>query len=80
MRYQYRRGETDTWHDVPVGDVTRSADGSVQPTSETASYDGFVAPYLIEIDHRARTALAARRNGGSRRGRPHNNGYDWQGI
>lgn len=26
-------------------------------------------PYLIEIDHRARTALAALRNGGSHRGR-----------
>ncbi|WP_258055037.1 DNRLRE domain-containing protein [Streptomyces sp. Ru71] len=28
VTYQYRRGETDTWHDVPVADVTKSADGS----------------------------------------------------
>ncbi|MDN3023482.1 DNRLRE domain-containing protein [Streptomyces sp. S.PB5] len=28
VTYQYRRGETDTWQDVPVGDVTKSADGS----------------------------------------------------
>jgi RHS repeat-associated protein len=28
VTYQYRRGESDTWHDVPVGDVTKTADGS----------------------------------------------------
>ncbi|MFG2459335.1 RHS repeat-associated core domain-containing protein [Streptomyces sp. NPDC048523] len=28
VRYQYRRGETDTWKDVPVKDVRRKADGS----------------------------------------------------
>ncbi|ELP62745.1 DNRLRE domain-containing protein [Streptomyces turgidiscabies] len=28
VTYQYRRGETDTWHSVPVADVTKSADGS----------------------------------------------------
>lgn len=32
-------------------------------------FRGFVSPYLIEIGHRARTALAARRDGGSHRGR-----------
>ncbi|MFE7954461.1 DNRLRE domain-containing protein [Streptomyces sp. NPDC057413] len=31
VTYQYRRGETDSWHDVPVADVTRSADGSSVP-------------------------------------------------
>ncbi|MFF3948040.1 DNRLRE domain-containing protein [Streptomyces sp. NPDC001902] len=29
VTYQYRRGETDTWHDVPVGDVTVTTGGSV---------------------------------------------------
>ncbi|WP_237518290.1 DNRLRE domain-containing protein, partial [Streptomyces sp. SID4982] len=28
VTYQYRRGETDTWHDVPLADVTRNGDGS----------------------------------------------------
>ncbi|MFE3073546.1 DNRLRE domain-containing protein [Streptomyces sp. NPDC059247] len=32
VRYQYRRGETDTWKDVPVSDVRRKADGST-PTA-----------------------------------------------
>ncbi|MGK5450975.1 RHS repeat-associated core domain-containing protein, partial [Streptomyces radiopugnans] len=26
--YQYRRGETDTWHTVPAADTTRASDGS----------------------------------------------------
>ncbi|MET8518170.1 SET domain-containing protein-lysine N-methyltransferase [Streptomyces sp. NPDC005077] len=49
------RGRITGWRDLP--------------TRRKADYHGFVAPYLIEIDHRARTALAARRDGGSRRGR-----------
>ncbi|WNI30003.1 DNRLRE domain-containing protein [Streptomyces sp. ITFR-6] len=28
VRYQYRRGETDTWKDIPVQDVRRKSDGS----------------------------------------------------
>ncbi|MFE9171107.1 DNRLRE domain-containing protein [Streptomyces kebangsaanensis] len=28
VRYQYRRGETDTWKDIPAKDVRRKADGS----------------------------------------------------
>ncbi|MGW1365295.1 DNRLRE domain-containing protein, partial [Streptomyces chartreusis] len=28
VTYEYRRGETDTWHYVPVGDVTKTSDGS----------------------------------------------------
>ncbi|MER7480226.1 DNRLRE domain-containing protein [Streptomyces sp. NPDC126510] len=28
VTYQYRRGETDTWQDVPVADVTKTADDS----------------------------------------------------
>ncbi|MFD8463496.1 DNRLRE domain-containing protein [Streptomyces cyaneofuscatus] len=31
VRYQYRRGETDTWKNVPAQDVRRKADGSVLP-------------------------------------------------
>ncbi|NUR02773.1 MAG: RHS repeat protein [Streptomyces sp.] len=28
VTYQYRRGETDSWHNVPLADVTKSSDGS----------------------------------------------------
>ncbi|MFF7647414.1 DNRLRE domain-containing protein [Streptomyces canus] len=28
VRYQYRRGETDSWKDIPAADVRRKADGS----------------------------------------------------
>jgi RHS repeat-associated protein len=28
VTYQYRRGESDSWHDVPVSDLTKTADGS----------------------------------------------------
>ncbi|AWW41957.1 hypothetical protein [Streptomyces cadmiisoli] len=28
MRYQYRRGETDSWKDIPAQDVRRKADGT----------------------------------------------------
>ncbi len=28
VTYQYRRGETDSWHTVPLADVSKSADGS----------------------------------------------------
>jgi RHS repeat-associated protein len=31
VTYQYRRGETDSWHDVPVAYVTKSSDGSAVP-------------------------------------------------
>ncbi|MEU6536431.1 DNRLRE domain-containing protein [Streptomyces sp. NPDC047000] len=32
VTYQYRRGETDTWHNVPAVDVTKSSDGSAVST------------------------------------------------
>jgi RHS repeat-associated protein len=32
VRYQYRRGETDTWKDIPVANVRRKSDGST-PTA-----------------------------------------------
>ncbi|MFF8531684.1 DNRLRE domain-containing protein [Streptomyces sp. NPDC015532] len=28
VTYQYRRGETDTWHNVPLADVAKNSDGS----------------------------------------------------
>ncbi|WP_406003443.1 DNRLRE domain-containing protein [Streptomyces sp. NBC_00829] len=28
VTYQYRRGETDTWHTVPLADVTKNTDGT----------------------------------------------------
>ncbi|MGW3131073.1 DNRLRE domain-containing protein [Streptomyces sp. NPDC001123] len=28
VTYQYRRGETDSWHNVPLADVTKNSDGS----------------------------------------------------
>ncbi|MFF7976850.1 DNRLRE domain-containing protein [Streptomyces sp. NPDC007905] len=28
VTYQYRRGETDSWQNVPIGDVTKTSDGS----------------------------------------------------
>ncbi|MFV0138166.1 hypothetical protein ACLGIH_34340 [Streptomyces sp. HMX87] len=31
VRYQYRRGETDTWKDIPANNVRRKADGSTLP-------------------------------------------------
>lgn len=40
-RYQYRRGETDTWKDIPVADVRRKSDGSVPtawPVTVTSGY------------------------------------------
>ncbi|MER5689695.1 hypothetical protein [Streptomyces sp. NPDC002205] len=52
---RYCRGRITGWRDLP--------------TRRKADYHGFVASYLIEIDHRARTVLAARWDGGSRRGR-----------
>ncbi|MEV4880137.1 DNRLRE domain-containing protein [Streptomyces cyaneofuscatus] len=39
VRFQYRRGETDTWKDIPVAQVRRKADGSTPaawPTAVTA--------------------------------------------
>ncbi|MBW8737701.1 MAG: RHS repeat-associated core domain-containing protein [Streptomyces turgidiscabies] len=39
VRYQYRRGETDTWKDIPVADVRRKSDGST-PTAWPATVTG----------------------------------------
>ncbi|MEU0158339.1 DNRLRE domain-containing protein [Streptomyces sp. NPDC006261] len=45
-RYQYRRGETDTWKNVPVADVRRKADDSAL-TAWPAQVSGGVAEALI---------------------------------
>ncbi|MGW2282473.1 DNRLRE domain-containing protein [Streptomyces sp. NPDC001770] len=44
VTWEYRRGETDTWHTVPVGDVTAS--GSAVPAWPTAVTSGN-APKLV---------------------------------
>ncbi|MEV5973991.1 DNRLRE domain-containing protein [Streptomyces sp. NPDC051921] len=46
VRYQYRRGETDAWKDVPVADVRRKADGST-PTAWPGSVTGGTSEVLI---------------------------------
>lgn len=45
-RYQYRRGETDTWKDVPVADVRRKADGSAL-SAWPATVSGGTAEALV---------------------------------
>ncbi|MFF5449418.1 phospholipase A2 [Streptomyces sp. NPDC012888] len=45
VRYQYRRGETDTWKDVPVADVRRASDGST-PAAWPVAVTGGVVPEL----------------------------------
>ncbi|HLL34116.1 MAG TPA: DNRLRE domain-containing protein [Streptomyces sp.] len=46
VRYQYRRGETDTWKDIPAKDVRRKADGSTL-TAWPAKVTGGDAEALI---------------------------------
>ncbi|MGW1365073.1 DNRLRE domain-containing protein [Streptomyces chartreusis] len=41
--YQYRRGETDSWHDVPVADVTKSSDSSAVSAWPAAVSNGSLA-------------------------------------
>ncbi|MFD5429480.1 DNRLRE domain-containing protein [Streptomyces sp. NPDC127084] len=40
VTYQYRRGETDSWQNVPAADVTRTADGSALSAWPVATTDG----------------------------------------
>ncbi|MFD8395398.1 DNRLRE domain-containing protein [Streptomyces sp. NPDC059680] len=40
VTYQYRRGETDAWHTVPLADVTRNADGSAVASWPLAATNG----------------------------------------
>ncbi|MCT9011291.1 DNRLRE domain-containing protein [Streptomyces rhizosphaerihabitans] len=40
VTYQYRRGETDSWKNVPLADVTRNADGSAVASWPLASPSG----------------------------------------
>ncbi|MEU9291770.1 DNRLRE domain-containing protein [Streptomyces sp. NPDC048275] len=46
VRYQYRRGETDTWKDIPVANVRRKSDGST-PTAWPATVTSGNAEALI---------------------------------
>ncbi|WP_240503037.1 DNRLRE domain-containing protein [Streptomyces prasinopilosus] len=46
VRYQYRRGETDTWKDVPVKDTRRKADGST-PSAWPVKVTGGEAEALV---------------------------------
>ncbi|MFJ3826307.1 DNRLRE domain-containing protein [Streptomyces nodosus] len=49
VTYQYRRGETDSWHTVPVGDVTKSADGSAVSSWPLAVTGGSPAPLTWNV-------------------------------
>ncbi|MGQ4434308.1 DNRLRE domain-containing protein [Streptomyces sp. SAS_260] len=40
VTYQYRRGETDLWTNIPVADVTKSSDGSAVASWPVAVTDG----------------------------------------
>ncbi|MGV9628847.1 DNRLRE domain-containing protein [Streptomyces sp. NPDC003487] len=40
VRYQYRRGETDSWKDIPAQDVRRKGDGSALPAWPAAVTGG----------------------------------------
>ncbi|MGR8012295.1 DNRLRE domain-containing protein [Streptomyces hypolithicus] len=40
VTYQYRRGETDTWHTVPLADVTKNSDGSAVTAWPVAAPNG----------------------------------------
>lgn len=40
VTYQYRRGETDMWHNVPLADVTKNVDGSPVTSWPLAATNG----------------------------------------
>ncbi|MEU9404085.1 DNRLRE domain-containing protein [Streptomyces sp. NPDC048281] len=48
VSYQYRRGETDTWVDIPFVDVTKSSDGSAISSWPVAVTNG--APVALTWD------------------------------
>jgi RHS repeat-associated protein len=54
VRFQYRRGSTDTWKDIPVANVTRKSNGAAITWPVTVT--GGVAPDLI---WKATTTLTA---------------------
>jgi RHS repeat-associated protein len=49
VTYQYRRGETDSWHDVPAGDVTKNSNGSTLSSWPVAVTGGLPAPLTWNI-------------------------------
>ncbi|MER7901435.1 DNRLRE domain-containing protein [Streptomyces sp. NPDC096046] len=46
VTYQYRRGETDTWQNVPLADVTKNSDGSAVASWPLAAPSG-APPALV---------------------------------
>ncbi|WP_258054882.1 DNRLRE domain-containing protein [Streptomyces sp. Ru71] len=40
VTYQYRRGETDTWHNVPLADVSKNSDGTAVTAWPLAAPNG----------------------------------------
>ncbi|NUS13574.1 MAG: DNRLRE domain-containing protein [Streptomyces sp.] len=49
VTYQYRRGETDTWHDVPAADVTVTASGAALAAWPAAAPGGVPASLTWNI-------------------------------
>lgn len=49
VTYQYRRGETDTWHTVPTADVTKNSDGSTLSAWPVAVTGGLPAQLTWNI-------------------------------
>ncbi|MFF5444064.1 DNRLRE domain-containing protein [Streptomyces sp. NPDC012888] len=49
VRYQYRRGETDTWKDVPVADVRTNSTGTAPSAWPVAVSGGKPAPLTWDI-------------------------------
>ncbi|MFF1847071.1 DNRLRE domain-containing protein [Streptomyces sp. NPDC058217] len=49
VTYQYRRGETDTWKNVPLADVSKNSDGSAITAWPLAAPNGAPAPLAWNI-------------------------------
>ncbi|MFD3455823.1 DNRLRE domain-containing protein [Streptomyces sp. NPDC058691] len=49
VTYQYRTGETDTWHTLPTGDVTKNSDGSTLNAWPVPVTNGVPAPLTWNI-------------------------------
>ncbi|NEA66771.1 DNRLRE domain-containing protein [Streptomyces sp. SID12488] len=49
VTYQYRRGETDTWTNIPVGDITKTSDGTAVSTWPVTVTSGAPAPLTWNV-------------------------------
>ncbi|MFE2425797.1 DNRLRE domain-containing protein [Streptomyces sp. NPDC059373] len=49
VTYQYRRGETDSWTNVPVAQVTKTSDGSAVPAWPVTVTSGAPAPLTWDV-------------------------------